>query len=39
MAKKFDKIFDEVIEEEKKTKLEKQSKTTYEIACESFNRL
>ncbi len=39
MSKKFDKIFDEVIEEEKNRKLELQDTTTYEIACEAFNRL
>ena len=39
MAKKFDKIFDEVIEEEKDTKMELLDTTTYEIGCEAFNRL
>ena len=39
MAKKFDKIFDEIIKEEKNTKLEQQDTTVYEVACESFNRL
>ena len=39
MAKKFDKIFDEVIEEEKNRKLNPIDTTTYEIGCEAFNRL
>lgn len=39
MAKKFDKIFEEVIKEEKNKKLPSISKTTYELAVESFNTL
>ena len=39
MAKKFDKIFDEVIEEEKNRKMNPIDTTTYEIGCEAFNRL
>ncbi len=38
MAKKFDDIFDKAIKEEK-NKCDKIDKTTYELACESFNRL
>lgn len=39
MAKKFDKIFDKAIKEEKNRKVEPGYATTYELACESFNRL
>lgn len=39
MAKKFDKIFDEIIEEEKNRKMNPQDTTTYEVACEAFNTL
>ncbi len=39
MAKKFDKIFGEVIEEEKNKKLPKTDTSLYEVACEAFNRL
>lgn len=39
MAKKFDKIFDEVIEEEKNRESIEFDTTTYELACETFNKL
>ena len=39
MAKKFDRIFDKAIKEEPNRKIEPGYSTTYELACESFNRL
>lgn len=39
MAKKFDQIFDEVIQEEKNKKMNPIDHTIYEIGCEAFNTL
>ena len=39
MAKKFDKIFKEVIKEEKDRKMEQTDTSLYEVACEAFNKL
>ena len=39
MAKKFEKVFEEVMKEESNRKLPETSKSMYEVACEAFNTL